>query len=1081
MSEQQELPPGAFDNEMESAVKDAVKIATDEMLSKTSNSNDTSGSEESQDQHHFDISHNRSGASNADISTNNVEQNKHDEDGRDFALNQAIEDAIRVNFGNTRENKEQEPVDESHTDASDIDDKMKKDEEVDQTSELEAAEMDLNREIKNAFQESGVVGEESQSDSGSESEASTEYSVKEASKEVGNGTQDMQEAIYDALREVEANAREKKSVSNEADDSIAQLELNKAIEEALNVPIAEESAAYKDKATTFKDHEEEAENDDDDDAANVDLSTVVNNGLKGTEISSIAKDDNTLGTDSNSNAEDNALKQALEQVAQNVVDTALEPEKKDKDDAEKVSESSGINNEESGDQQWDDIMLKAMEMATENPEALLSSLNANSNVQGLATATRNSVEVNKSSVASTIRTPKLPNLSFPFNATPNERRSVSALAQSMVNAAISAAAMRAAAQQRLMELTGQRNVENLSGKDFLSAYQKYVSSRKAGSTPSPFNRPIPSSATSISSRFNLPSVFDKSANTQIKGQQRKKNMSIAEVLALERRRMGLVAPSVEDMRATSSKSSTLTTGDSGASSVERQSLLGFILSSVNLEAIDPDIVSSKLSPEIINKVKQHVNSAASKIMAEELLENENKQDLDELEKRKLENRERKKRWRVINIERNRDNDLRIRVTKKANNMYPAPEQAVEKQNWITAEFNRRKQKRMLREQAQQRELLGLELPSVASSSAKISHSTSLKNKSIAEILSDEEFLKRISAVCNSIGIKIDVDGLKQSTSDKVVAVTALGIGVLVSYIASTPTLSVSNLEVIISSVVNSLRDFIDYGSKTDAQPLRSLSINPAPMAYKASTTKRSLPTPFVPTSKQISNSQPPTKKVAFSKAGSPMKSRVKHKKKSRSKSQKDQPVDFKKFMSPHPLPASFWSKIKEKKIQGDDMKTEEKGKNKATNSMERSSQLSEHFADTMDSNQSKKTSISDVPHSENTKANNIVNISSSKVSHNWDFITSVTSSSIKAVKLPKYMKPKIGKNKEEEPHMSSIHSVYNIAKGHESSESSPSVGRPSYYGIRKPAAFRKPTAFTKSDDLERMRESLYKIVPLKPQ
>ncbi|KAJ1891618.1 hypothetical protein LPJ66_006818 [Kickxella alabastrina] len=67
-----------------------------------------------------------------------------------------------------------------------------------------------------------------------------------------------------------------------------------------------------------------------------------------------------------------------------------------------------------------------------------------------------------------------------------------------------------------------------------------------------------------------------------------------------------------------------------------------------------------------------------------------------LEKMRLENRERKKRWRQVNEERNKDNDLRCRVTKRANQLYGA--QASEaKEKWIGEEFGRRQQRRKEKE------------------------------------------------------------------------------------------------------------------------------------------------------------------------------------------------------------------------------------------------------------------------------------------------------------------------------------------------------------------------------------------------
>ncbi|KAJ1907828.1 hypothetical protein LPJ81_000509 [Coemansia sp. IMI 209127] len=63
-----------------------------------------------------------------------------------------------------------------------------------------------------------------------------------------------------------------------------------------------------------------------------------------------------------------------------------------------------------------------------------------------------------------------------------------------------------------------------------------------------------------------------------------------------------------------------------------------------------------------------------------------------LDKMRFENRERKKRWREVNEERNKDNDLRCRVNKRANQLYGAQSSA-DKEKWIGEEFVRRQQRR----------------------------------------------------------------------------------------------------------------------------------------------------------------------------------------------------------------------------------------------------------------------------------------------------------------------------------------------------------------------------------------------------
>ncbi|KAJ1831404.1 hypothetical protein LPJ70_006722, partial [Coemansia sp. RSA 2708] len=77
------------------------------------------------------------------------------------------------------------------------------------------------------------------------------------------------------------------------------------------------------------------------------------------------------------------------------------------------------------------------------------------------------------------------------------------------------------------------------------------------------------------------------------------------------------------------------------------------------------------------------------------------------EKMRQENRERKKRWREVNEERNKDNDLRCRVNKRANQLYGAKASPA-KEKWIGEEFERRQQKRHEKERRRQQQV---DLPS----------------------------------------------------------------------------------------------------------------------------------------------------------------------------------------------------------------------------------------------------------------------------------------------------------------------------------------------------------------------------------
>ncbi|ANB11009.1 hypothetical protein AWJ20_3803 [Sugiyamaella lignohabitans] len=69
---------------------------------------------------------------------------------------------------------------------------------------------------------------------------------------------------------------------------------------------------------------------------------------------------------------------------------------------------------------------------------------------------------------------------------------------------------------------------------------------------------------------------------------------------------------------------------------------------------------------------------------------------EDKERIRMDNRERKKRWRSNNNIRNKDNDLRARLHRRATNMF-GPEDSPEKKSWFDKEFQKRREKRMLRE------------------------------------------------------------------------------------------------------------------------------------------------------------------------------------------------------------------------------------------------------------------------------------------------------------------------------------------------------------------------------------------------
>ncbi|CAN6655905.1 hypothetical protein TRVA0_028S01376 [Trichomonascus vanleenenianus] len=74
---------------------------------------------------------------------------------------------------------------------------------------------------------------------------------------------------------------------------------------------------------------------------------------------------------------------------------------------------------------------------------------------------------------------------------------------------------------------------------------------------------------------------------------------------------------------------------------------------------------------------------------------------EERERIRMENRERKKRWRTFNADRNKDNDLRVRVHKRAHKLF-GTEPSEKKTEWIEAEIKKRRARRIQKEKTTER-------------------------------------------------------------------------------------------------------------------------------------------------------------------------------------------------------------------------------------------------------------------------------------------------------------------------------------------------------------------------------------------
>ncbi|KAG2237305.1 hypothetical protein INT48_009038 [Thamnidium elegans] len=162
--------------------------------------------------------------------------------------------------------------------------------------------------------------------------------------------------------------------------------------------------------------------------------------------------------------------------------------------------------------------------------------------------------------------------------------------------------------------------------------------------------------------------------------------------------------------------------------------------------------------------------AASVIAAAANANNGNSNSSPKILKRELmnqkvraDNRERKKRWRQQNEERNKDNDLRCRVNKRAHKLF-GKEDSEHKKKWIDEEFLKRQQKRKDKERRKglvDDSLGGHHANLVAAAAANSSSNTSNNNGNIDMLnhqitpgqpiqgLTDANYL---TLLCNNLGI-----------------------------------------------------------------------------------------------------------------------------------------------------------------------------------------------------------------------------------------------------------------------------------------------------------------------------------------
>lgn len=161
-------------------------------------------------------------------------------------------------------------------------------------------------------------------------------------------------------------------------------------------------------------------------------------------------------------------------------------------------------------------------------------------------------------------------------------------------------------------------------------------------------------------------------------------------------------------------------------------------------------------------------------------------NLEYKEKIRIENRQRKKKWREENSERNKDNDLRARVLKRANSMFGLKE-SLEKLNWIEEEFNRRRERRLLK---QKKETANNALN--GNPSKEISNEQLVNDKNLIQLVND------FFNIFSNFAPKDDPETGLFTTS---VNISCVSIIYLLSF---SPSFEFKKIDSIVTSIINNM-------------------------------------------------------------------------------------------------------------------------------------------------------------------------------------------------------------------------------------------------------------------------------------
>lgn len=228
--------------------------------------------------------------------------------------------------------------------------------------------------------------------------------------------------------------------------------------------------------------------------------------------------------------------------------------------------------------------------------------------------------------------------------------------------------------------------------------------------------------------------------------------------------------------------------------------VGNLLATLNLKSLEPNEVITGIKPSQLDSIKKYVASAITALMSsnnQQGKESKRKEDMDEKERVRFENRERKKRWREFNIERNRDIDLKTRVIKRANHLYPNPEHEELRKQWISTEFDKRKQKRMNRQQKK------------SSNYFDIKSFESKDTLPYDIFFKDKDNLSKIAQIYNEMGGNVSSDRLFSSMADKTVTISSISSVLVVAFLLKNKaSVDEKDIQTMVQTLVLSLDRYI---------------------------------------------------------------------------------------------------------------------------------------------------------------------------------------------------------------------------------------------------------------------------------